>query len=100
MKKFRDGRFLELIRNVWVLNDVSTSALFLVVIILKIYDLVKYPILGPNKCPATVDNKTEFAMMKKMTLHDFEVSSVWVANKFLFKIAVKIFRLSIHKNNI
>ena len=52
LKKFRETSLGEMLRNVWTLNDLTTSFLFLIVIIIKIYNVSKYDITGAFECPA------------------------------------------------
>ena len=59
-----------MIKNVWAINDLATSALFIGVIILKIYDIASFQVIDPNVCPATV-NVTQF--ITETGIKDFKV---------------------------
>ena len=61
--------------NIWVLNDVTTSSLFVLVIILKIYDLASYPVLGPEDCPST-NSSTTFLEDQGLSMETYKVTLI------------------------
>jgi len=64
----RETSLGEMLRNVWTLNDLATSCLFVIVIIIKIYYVSSYPTSGPFECPAA-DNGTAYAHLMVRTSH-------------------------------
>ena len=78
VKKLRDMPFRELIFDVWSLNDLFTSILFLTVIGLKVHNVTYYtPNLDPHFCPAV--NMSQSYQQKvlhslKLEGEEFEVS--------------------------
>ena len=52
LKKIRETSLGEMLRNAWTLNDLITSILFIVVIVIKIYYVSVYkPNTSPFECP-------------------------------------------------